>query len=132
MGKLGTPLRNQRGETLVELMVSIVIFLLLLGTMAGAISFASNAQQKAQTIRDNAAALQYRVRHTDPAETGTIKTLSLYVTDAEESAMGTNPVCRVNVNEQTIPAQGTNGNTTSFSVFGTDKTPAPGGGGSGG
>lgn len=132
MGKLWNPLKDQGGETLVELMVSIVIFLLLLGTMAGAISFASNAQQKAQTIRDNAAALQYSVRHTDPTGTGAKKTLSLYVTDAEESAMGTNSVCQVPVNEQVIQAAGSNGSTTSFSVFGTDKTPAQGGGGSGG
>ncbi len=133
MGKLLERLKNQRGETLVELMVSIVIFLLLLGTMAGAISFASSAQQKAQTIRDNAAALQYSVRHTDPTgTTGTSKPLSLYVTDAKESAMGTNSVCQVPVNEQVIQAAGSNGSTTDFAVFGTDKTPAQGGGGSGG
>lgn len=132
MGKLLERLKSQRGETLVELMVSIVIFLLLLGTMAGAISFASSAQQKAQTIRDNAAALQYSVRHTDPAGTGTSKTLSLYVTDAQQSVTGTNAVCQVPVNEQVIQAADANGSTTSFSVFGTDRTPAQGGGGSGG
>ncbi len=132
MGKLLERLNSQRGETLVELMVSVVIFLLLLGTMAGAIAFANAAQQKAQTIRDNATALQYSVRHTDPAGTGTSRTLHLYVTNAKQSAMGTNAVCQIPVNEQVIQAAGTNGSTTSFSVFGTGKTPAQGGGGSGG
>ena len=63
MGKLLERLKSQRGETLVELMVSIVIFLLLLGTLAGAISFATAAQQKAQSLRANAAAFQQSGHH---------------------------------------------------------------------
>ena len=132
MGKLRDRLGDQAGETLVELMVSIVIFLLLLGTMAGAISFASSAQQKAQTLRDNAAAYQQSVRSGTPAGTGTTRTERFYVTNADQSALGTSAVCQIPVQEQTIPAQGTNGSTTDFAVFGATKTPAEGGGGSGG
>lgn len=130
MGKLRDRLHDQAGETLVELMVSIVIFLLLLGTLAGAISFATNAQQKAQSLRDNAAALQDSVRHTDPTDTGQSRTVTFHATDADGTVVG-NQVCQVPVQLQTIHAQGTSG-ATDFAVFGTAKTPAEGGGGSGG
>ena len=131
MGKLLERLKSQRGETLVELMVSIVIFLLLLGTMAGAISFASSAQQKAQALRDNAAALQQSVRHTSPSGTETRRDLHFYVTNYKQTQLGAAPVCTIPVNQQTIAAEGTSG-TTDFAVFGAARTPADGGEGSGG
>lgn len=132
MGKLLERLKSQRGETLVELMVSIVIFLLLLGTLAGAISFATAAQQKAQSLRDNAAAFQQSVRH-GTAKGDTPKTEDFYATTYDESQTGTQAVCRILLKQQTITATGADGTTTTdFSVFGTDKTPAQGGGGSGG
>lgn len=132
MGKLLERLKSQRGETLVELMVSIVIFLLLLGTLAGAISFATAAQQKAQSLRDNAAAFQQNVRH-GTATGDTMKTEAFYATTYDESQTGTQAVCSIPLKQQTITATGADGTTTTdFSVFGTDKTPAQGGGGSGG
>lgn len=132
MGKLLERLKSQRGETLVELMVSIVIFLLLLGTLAGAISFATAAQQKAQSLRDNAAAFQQSVRH-GTATGDTMKTEAFYATTYDESQTGTQAVCCIPFKQQTITATGADGTTTTdFSVFGTDKTPAQRGGGSGG
>ena len=132
MGKLLERLKSQRGETLVELMVSIVIFLLLLGTLAGAISFATAAQQKAQSLRDNAAAFQQSVRH-GTAKGDATKPEAFYATTYDESQTGTQVVCRIRLKQQTISAAGADGRTTTdFSVFGTDKTPAQGGGGSGG
>ena len=132
MGKLLERLKSQRGETLVELMVSIVIFLLLLGTLAGAISFATAAQQKAQSLRDNAAAFQQSVRH-GTAKGDATKTEAFYATTYDESQTGTQAVCSIPLKQQTIKATGADGTTTTdFSVFGTDQTPAPGGGGSGG
>lgn len=132
MGKLLERLKSQRGETLVELMVSIVIFLLLLGTLAGAISFATAAQQKAQSLRDNAAAFQQSVRH-GTATGDTMKAEAFYATTYDESQTGTQAVCHITLKQRTITATGADGTTTTdFSVFGTDKTPAQGGGGSGG
>lgn len=125
-------LRDQAGETLVELMVSIVIFLLLLGTLAGAISFATAAQQKAQSLRDNAAAFQQSVRH-GAAAGETAKTEDFYATTYNESETSPNAACQIPLKLQTISATGADGtSTTDFAVFGTDKTPAQGGGGSGG
>lgn len=133
MGKLLERLKSQRGETLVELMVSIVIFLLLLGTLAGAISFATAAQQKAQSLRDNAAAFQQSVRHGTATGATTKTEEAFYATTYDESQTGTQAVCRIPLKQQTITATGADGTTTTdFSVFGTDKTPAQGGGGSGG
>lgn len=132
MGKLLERLKSQRGETLVELMVSTVIFLLLLGTLAGAISFATAAQQKAQSLRDNAAAFQQSVRH-GTATGDTMKTEAFYATTYDESQTGTQAVCCIPLKQQTITATGADGTTTTdFAVFGTDKIPAQGGGGSGG
>lgn len=132
MGKLLERLKSQRGETLVELMVSIVIFLLLLGTLAGAISFATAAQQKAQSLRDNAAAFQQSVRR-GTATGETTQKEDFYATTYNESETSPNVACRIQLKLQTIPAKGADGSsTTDFAVFGTDKTPAQGGGGSGG
>lgn len=137
MGKLLERLKSQRGETLVELMVSIVIFLLLLGTLAGAISFATAAQQKAQALRDNAAALQYSVRHGTAQGDGTEQTLNFYATTYNNNnGKGPNTakvLCRIPFRQQTIAATGADGtSTTDFAVFGAFHTPADGGGGSGG
>ena len=46
MKKLIQVLRDRRGESIVEILVSTVVFMLLLGALNGAVGFASNAQRK--------------------------------------------------------------------------------------
>ena len=46
MKKLIQVLRDRRGESMVEILVSTVVFMLLLGALNGAVGFASNAQRK--------------------------------------------------------------------------------------
>lgn len=47
-------LRDQSGESLVEVMTAGVVFMLLLGTLGAGMRFASGALVKAQTIRERA------------------------------------------------------------------------------
>ena len=46
MNRLIRVLRDRRGESMVEILVSTVVFMLLLGALNGAVGFASNAQRK--------------------------------------------------------------------------------------
>lgn len=43
--------RKNSGETLVEIIVSAMLFLIMMAVMQGAISFCTNAQQKSREIR---------------------------------------------------------------------------------
>ena len=51
MNRLIRVLRDRRGESMVEILVSTVVFMLLLGALNGAVGFASNAQRKSVFIR---------------------------------------------------------------------------------
>ena len=55
MKKLIQVLRSRRGESMVEILVSTVVFMLLLGALNGAVGFASNAQRKAEQLRERGA-----------------------------------------------------------------------------
>ena len=45
-------IQSRTGESLVEVMVSAVIFLMMMAILQGSISFCTIAQQKCQQIRD--------------------------------------------------------------------------------
>ena len=51
MNRLIRVLRDRRGESMVEILVSTVVFMLLLGALNGAVGFASNAQRKSEQLR---------------------------------------------------------------------------------
>ena len=51
MKKLIHVLRDRRGESMVEILVSAAVFMLLLGALNGAVGFASNAQRRAEQLR---------------------------------------------------------------------------------
>ena len=69
MKKLIQVLRDRRGESMVEILVSTVVFMLLLGALNGAVGFASNAQRKAEQLREDAVVLQREVRAGTPPAT---------------------------------------------------------------
>lgn len=69
MKKLIQVLRDRRGESMVEILVSTVVFMLLLGALNGAVGFASNAQRKAEQLREDAVVLQREVRRERPPAT---------------------------------------------------------------
>lgn len=63
MNRLIRVLRDRRGESMVEILVSTVVFMLLLGAAErAAVGFASNAQRKSEQLRRDATELQESVR----------------------------------------------------------------------
>lgn len=49
--------KSKSGETIVEVLVSAVIFLLLMAVLQGAVMFSHSAQQKSGRLRENDAAM---------------------------------------------------------------------------
>ena len=69
MNRLIRVLRDRRGESMVEILVSTVVFMLLLGALNGAVGFASNAQRKSEQLRRDATQLQESVREMQKSRT---------------------------------------------------------------
>lgn len=60
-------IRGRSGETLVEIMVSGVLFLTLMAVIQGAVSFCTNAQQRSRETRRANAAICNALRKTEDA-----------------------------------------------------------------
>ena len=118
MRKLKTLLRERRGETLVEVLVSTVVFLLLLAALSGAVAFAHNAEVRSGEIRDHANELQRSVRSgTAKGEDGqTFEFRSV----SSDGSTGDNVLFSVKAKKQTITASDDAGNQTDFYVFGKE------------
>ena len=55
-------IKPNSGETLVEVMVSMLLFLMILGMLQKSIDFASNAQVKSEELRKNNSAIALALR----------------------------------------------------------------------
>ena len=75
------------GETLVEVMASIFIFLLLMGILQGAISYSNAALKKNKEIRADNAAILESLQNAD-AEQQSTKTISFSATNSAMTAKG--------------------------------------------
>lgn len=118
MRKLRTLLRERRGETLVEVLVSTVVFLLLLAALSGAVAFAHNAEVRSGEIRDHANELQRSVR-SGAAKGEDCKTFEFRSVSSDGST-GDNVLFSVEAKKQTITASDDAGNQTDFYVFGKE------------
>ena len=112
--------RSNSGETMVEIMVSIVIFLMMMAVMQGAISFSSNAQAKSVQIRKSNAEI-CQALETSPYSGGGKVTYSFKAT----SAVATLFNVEVELGKKEV--SDSEGKTTTFYMFGV-----PGGEGAGG
>lgn len=119
MKRLCSILRSRRGETMVEVLVSMVLFLMLFAVMLGAVHFASNAQVRAETIRRRATALQRDLRSQNPTE-GDSKTYQFVAVSEDGGTMGDQVVFQVPLKEQTVTAQG-GGDEVTFYLYGPEK-----------
>lgn len=63
--------RDNRGETIVEVAVSAVIFLIMMGVMQAAVSFCANAQVKSEQIRENTSAICEALQSTEASGSDT-------------------------------------------------------------
>ena len=62
--------RLRSGESLVEALVGIFIFLMILAILQGAVSFCTNAQRESEEIRERNADICQNLRGTDYTEGG--------------------------------------------------------------
>ena len=118
--------RSNSGETMVEIMVSIVIFLMMMAVMQGAISFSSNAQAKSVQIRKSNAEI-CQALETSPYWGGGKVTYSFKATSADGGAEGVATLFNVEVEQGKKEVSDSEGKTTTFYMFGV-----PGGEGAGG
>ena len=118
MRSLCSILRSRRGETMVEVLVSMVLFLMLFAVMLGAVRFASNAQVRAETIRQRATALQRDLRSQTPSR-GDSKTYQ-FVAVSEDGGTTGSRVFQVPLREQTVTARG-GGDEVTFYLYGPEK-----------
>ena len=102
MNRLIRVLRDRRGESMVEILVSTVVFMLLLGALNGAVGFASNAQRKSEQLRRDATELQESVRG------------NAEVADGEDTDID---AFHVKVKKQTVNARTEDGKTVPFYRF---------------
>ena len=109
MKKLIQVLRDRRGESMVEILVSAAVFMLLLGALNGAVGFASNAQRKAEQLREDAVVLQREVRAGTPAGDDDAAT-----PDGTETDLN---AFRVRVKKQTVTARTPSGKAVPFCRF---------------
>lgn len=118
MRSLCSIFRSRRGETMVEVLVSLVLFLMLFAVMLGAVHFASNAQVRAETIRQRATALQRDLRSQTPTG-GDSKTYQ-FVAVSEDGGTTGSRVFQVPLREQTVTARG-GGDEVTFYLYGPEK-----------
>ena len=118
MRSLCSILRSRRGETMVEVLVSMVLLLMLFAVMLGAVHFSSNAQVRAETIRRRATALQRHLRSQTPTE-GNRKTYQ-FVAVSEDGGTTGSRVFQVPLREQTVTARG-GGDEVTFYLYGPEK-----------
>ena len=111
---------------MVEIMVSIVIFLMMMAVMQGAISFSSNAHAKSVQIRKSNAEI-CQALETSPYSGGGKVTYSFKATSADGGAEGVATLFNVEVELGKKEVSDSEGKTTTFYMFGV-----PGGEGAGG
>ena len=124
---------GKSGETLVEVMVCAVLFLMMAAVMQGAISFSTNAQHKSEQIRENNAKICRSLRTTGTTRTGT-KTYTFKATSMDGSVEGEEVfTIEVPLGKKEAAYQDGQGNnqTVDFYLYGP-VTVTAGGGGTGG
>ena len=113
MNRLIRVLRDRRGESMVEILVSTVVFMLLLGALNGAVGFASNAQRKSEQLRRDATELQESVRGNAEVEAATYD-FKVTTSNGEDTDID---AFRVKVKKQTVNAKTEDGKTVPFYRF---------------
>lgn len=116
-------LHETAGETLVEVLVSIFLFLLMVGILQGAISYSNAALKKNKEIRkENAQILENLRAASEDASSSTTEetTLSFSAVSSDFTTLG-NQVFQVPVKLKKVPVKYTDANgreeTTQFCLY---------------
>ena len=127
-------LHEAAGETLVEVLVSIFLFLMMMGILQGAVSYSNAALKKNKEIRkENAQIIENLKTASESTSSYTTeeKTLSFSAVSSDFATLG-NQVFQVPVKlkKVTVPYESANGmtETTQFSLYEKVELPGTAGG----
>lgn len=81
-------IKAKSGETLIEVMASMFIFLLMIGVLQGAISYSNSALTKNKEIRANNAAILQELQSSEETVTGSQKTIRFRAADSDLTQIG--------------------------------------------
>lgn len=81
-------IKAKSGETLIEVMASMFIFLLMIGVLQGAISYSNSALTKNKEIRANNAAILQELQSSEETVTGSQKTIRFCAADSGLTQIG--------------------------------------------
>ncbi len=115
------------GDSIVEVMVSTVIFLMLMAVLQGAMMFSNSAQNKSRQIRQDIAKI-YRELQKSTAEGTEVGTYEFYASSADGTVIG-NEVFLISALKQrkTVTYTDADGEPSqvTFYLFGTDGGVSP-------
>lgn len=114
------------GETLVEVLASMFLFMIMIGILQGAITYCNASLMKNKELRaDNAAILQ-ALQSQKEVQTGAHKTISFKATDPDFSALGTTTIFSVDtsLDRKNISYQDREGKAQqiTFFLYGVNET----------
>lgn len=120
--------KSKSGETIVEVLVSAVIFLLLMAVLQGAVMFSHSAQQKSGRLRENDAAMLQALQGAEitPNSEESSRNYQFYAYNADETKRGDVVIqMEANLGKKDVSYEDTEGNTQEahFSVFGGGDAP---------
>ena len=116
--------RANAGETLVEVMASVFIFLIMMGIMEAAISYSSASLAKNKEIRANNAAVLEQLA-TASVEDGNTKDITFRAANSVVSQLGDKLfTVKTKLQKKTVTYTDTNGReqTVTFYQYGTTRT----------
>lgn len=114
--------RANAGETLVEVVASIFIFLILMGILQGAITYSSNSLKKNKEIRSDNAKIMEALQNTEVTSVERNKSIDFNATNSDMSIKG-NHVFSVatDLNKKIVAYTDSKGEeqTTMFYIYGS-------------
>ena len=121
-------IRPRSGESLAEILVSALIFLMMVAVLQGAISFATSAQRRSRQIRKTNQEICLTLRKTPPVSDG--KTAD-YIFSPDGNESNQLFTVRVSLQTKTVSYEDGEGETQTsvFFVFGPEETGGPDAGG---
>ncbi len=118
-------MKSDSGESLVEVMVSAVIFLMMMAALQGSISFCTNAQHKSEQIRETNAEICRNLKSSPYVFSAENKTYSFKATTADGETPGPEGAVLFNIavelGSKEVTYQEADGTlkTTTFYMFGS-------------
>lgn len=118
--------RKKSGETLVETIVSIFVFLLLMAGVQGAVSFCTNAQRRSVQIRERNAEICRGIRMAAYESAGETAEFEFRASSASGSQTGSTVLFRVEADlgkkEAVYADEAGTQKTSTFYLFGSKET----------